>query len=74
MLGIVSVAGAVSVLYLAYASFNPVRQEPKALAEQPKSWLKGIITNLLNPHPWVFWLTVFALLLFREWLKHLAAI
>jgi threonine/homoserine/homoserine lactone efflux protein len=63
MLGIVSIAGAVFVLYLAWESFNPVRQEPKALAEQPKSWLKGIATNLLNPHPWVFWLTVGAAIL-----------
>ena len=63
LLGIVSIAGAVFVLYLAWESFNPVRQEPKGLAEQPKSWLKGIVTNLLNPHPWVFWLTVGAAIL-----------
>ena len=63
LLGIVSIAGAVFVLYLTWESFNPVRQEPKALAEQPKSWLKGIVTNLLNPHPWVFWLTVGAAIL-----------
>jgi threonine/homoserine/homoserine lactone efflux protein len=63
LLGIISIAGAVFVLYLAWESFNPVRREPKALAEQPKSWLKGIVTNLLNPHPWVFWLTVGAAIL-----------
>ena len=63
LLGIVSITGAVFVLYLAWESFNPVRQEPKTSEEQPKSWFKGIVTNLLNPHPWVFWLTVGAAIL-----------
>jgi threonine/homoserine/homoserine lactone efflux protein len=40
-----------------------VRQEAAAPAERPRSWRKGITTNLLNPHPWVFWLTVGAAML-----------
>ena len=63
LLGIVSIAGAVFVLYLAWESFNPVRQEAEAPAERPRSWFKGIVTNLLNPHPWLFWLTVGAAIL-----------
>jgi len=58
LLGIVSIAGAVFVLYLAWESFGPVRQQVEAPAERPRSWFKGIVTNLLNPHPWLFWLTV----------------
>jgi threonine/homoserine/homoserine lactone efflux protein len=58
LLGIVSIAGGAFVLSLAWESFRPARQEAKAPAEQPKSWFKGIVTNLLNPHPWIFWLTV----------------
>ena len=58
LLGIVSIAGSVFVLYLAWESFWPVRQQADALAGRPRSWLKGIVTNLLNPHPWIFWLTV----------------
>jgi threonine/homoserine/homoserine lactone efflux protein len=63
LLGIVSIAGAVFVLYLAWESFGPVRQESEASTERPRSWLKGIVTNLLNPHPWLFWLTVGAAML-----------
>ncbi len=32
---------------------------------RPRSWLKGIVTNLLNPHPWLFWLTIGAASLAR---------
>jgi threonine/homoserine/homoserine lactone efflux protein len=63
LLGIVSIAGGAFVLFLAWESFRPVRQEAEALAERPRSWFKGIVTNLLNPHPWLFWLTVGAAIL-----------
>jgi threonine/homoserine/homoserine lactone efflux protein len=63
LLGIVSIAGGAFVLFLAWESYNPVRQETEAPAEQPRSWFKGIVTNLLNPHPWIFWLTVGAAIL-----------
>ena len=63
LLGIVSLAGGAFVLYLAWESFGPVRREAEAPAERPRSWFKGIVTNLLNPHPWLFWLTVGAAIL-----------
>ena len=63
LLGVVSIAGGVFVLYLAWDSFRPVRLGAEAPAERPRSWLKGIVTNLLNPHPWLFWLTVGAAIL-----------
>jgi threonine/homoserine/homoserine lactone efflux protein len=31
--------------------------------QAPKSWFKGVATNLLSPHPWLFWLTVGAAIL-----------
>jgi len=58
LLGIVSIAGALFVLYLAWESYHPAPREATAAAEAPRSWFKGITTNLLNPHPWFFWLTV----------------
>jgi threonine/homoserine/homoserine lactone efflux protein len=58
LLGIVSIAGGAFVLYLAWDSVGPVRADAETPAERPRSWLKGILTNLLNPHPWLFWLTV----------------
>ena len=63
LLGIVSFAGGAFVLYLAWDSFRPVRPGAEAPAERPRSWFKGIFTNLLSPHPWLFWLTVGAAIL-----------
>ena len=64
-LGVGSLVAGGFVLYLAWDSFRSVRLEPAAVPDQPKSWLKGIVTNLLNPHPWLFWLTVGAAILAR---------
>lgn len=58
LLGIVSFAGGAFVLYLAWDAFRPPRMDAAASVENAGSWLKGIVTNLLNPHPWLFWLTV----------------
>jgi threonine/homoserine/homoserine lactone efflux protein len=63
VLGVVSMAGSIFVLFLAWESFSPIRDVTGALPERPRSWSKGIITNLLNPHPWLFWMTVGAALL-----------
>lgn len=57
-LGVVSLAGGAFVLYLAWESLRPAPPGEEALAERPRSWFKGVLTNLLSPHPWLFWLTV----------------
>jgi threonine/homoserine/homoserine lactone efflux protein len=66
LLGLVSIAGALFVLYLAWESFAPVRFQTREPEERPRSFIKGIVTNLLNPHPWVFWLTVGAAILAKS--------
>lgn len=63
LLGLVSIAGGAFVLYLAWENFWPARQASERAAEPPRSWFKGIATNLLNPHPWIFWLTAGAAIL-----------
>jgi len=57
-LGLVSIAGGAFVLYLAWESFRPAPLGPEPAAPCPGSFRKGILTNLLSPHPWLFWLTV----------------
>ena len=64
-LGIVSIAGGIFLLYLAWDSLQPASRSADAPAQRPQSWLKGFLTNLLSPHPWLFWLTVGAASLAR---------
>jgi threonine/homoserine/homoserine lactone efflux protein len=75
-LGIVSLAGGVFVLFLAWDTVRPPRLESWAENQLPQSWFKGILTNLLSPHPWLFWLTVGAATLAKamaqSWLAALA--
>ncbi len=72
LLGVVSLAGGAFVLYLAWDSLVPGPRAAEAVAARPGSWYKGIFTNLLSPHPWLFWLTVGAAVLAkalaRSWL------
>lgn len=58
ILGIISLAGGLFVLCTGYETIRtpPVTLElPK---EQPKSLRKGVLTNFLSPHPYLFWITV----------------
>jgi threonine/homoserine/homoserine lactone efflux protein len=58
VLGGISLAGAFYVLHLAWKS---VQTGPVTLdtdAEAPGSLAKGSLVNLLNPHPYLFWMTV----------------
>ena len=67
LLGGLSLAGAAVVALLARESFT-VRGLPGAAEPGPdRSLAKGVVTNLLNPHPYLFWITVGAPMLIRGW-------
>jgi len=59
ILGMVSLAGGFFILYLAG---NNLRTVAVAVdinkLPPPRSIMKGILTNILSPHPYMFWLTV----------------
>jgi threonine/homoserine/homoserine lactone efflux protein len=57
ILGIISALGAIFLLYLAYGSifFRTKTSHPEHV---PKSLQRGIITNFLSPHPYLFWIFV----------------
>ena len=56
--GIISLVGGGYVLYLAYECFRTKPVNLGGLQEQPKSIRKGTLINFLNPHPYLFWVTV----------------
>ncbi len=58
ILGIISLIGGCYVLYMAYESTKQKDQKNTQINTKPRSLLKGVITNALSPHPYLFWLSV----------------
>ncbi len=58
MLAIISFLGAIFLLYLA---FENIRTKRIVINPKKKKWsgfTKGVLVNLLSPHPYLFWLLV----------------
>ena len=61
ILGMISIGGACVLMYMAYDSLRITHQQISQIATQsaaPQSLLKGALTNLLSPHPYLFWMTI----------------
>jgi threonine/homoserine/homoserine lactone efflux protein len=58
VLAVIAVLGAAFLGYLAFESFRVGPLSVEAEAEPPRSLWKGFWANLLNPHPYVFWMTL----------------
>jgi threonine/homoserine/homoserine lactone efflux protein len=66
-LGIISLTGGLFVLYLAYESIRSKSFDPNLQKSAPKSLSKGAVVNALNPHPYIFWITVGTPFMIRAW-------
>lgn len=68
LLGLISVAGATFVAWIAAETIRarPMSGE-RATAAAPRSVSRGVVVNLLSPHPYLFWLTVGAPTLIAAW-------
>lgn len=58
ILGVISILGGIFIAYLGYDSLKSRGIEIDIQQLKPKSIRKGIIVNVLSPHPYVFWLMV----------------
>lgn len=58
ILGIVSILGALFLVYLAYGSIKTRGVEVNIEQGAPYSLTKGAIVNALSPSPYVFWITI----------------
>lgn len=73
------VLGCISFLgggFLTYLGLESVRFKGSAIhfdLHPPNSIRKGIIANILNPSPYLFWLTIGAPLMIRAWKHHVLA-
>jgi threonine/homoserine/homoserine lactone efflux protein len=67
LLGSISLIGGSFVLYLTYESFRTTKLNVNTGNAKLRSLSKGAIVNALNPHPYLFWLTVGAPAMIRAW-------
>ncbi|HOP48217.1 MAG TPA: LysE family transporter [Desulfobacteraceae bacterium] len=58
ILGIISLAGGLFILTLGCQSICTKGIEVNIKGTRSRSLIKGIFANLLNPHPYLFWLSV----------------
>ncbi|MDI6725184.1 MAG: LysE family translocator [Methanobacterium sp.] len=58
ILGVISITGGVYLGYLAYESFKTRGLTENVAVENPNSLIKGVTANLLNPSPYLFWITI----------------
>jgi len=58
LIGSISIIGGLYVAYLAYGSITTKGLSEIIDTEEPRSLKKGITVNLLNPSPYLFWITV----------------
>ena len=74
ILGIISLAGGMFVLFTGYQALRTQAVELILPKEQPRSLRKGILTNLLSPHPYLFWIGVGAPVLTKSLTVGVAAL
>lgn len=58
VLGVISIIGGTYLVYLAYESFKTKEFVRDINLETSDSLKKGITVNLLNPSPYLFWITI----------------
>jgi len=58
MLGAISITGSLFLAYLAYENLKINSAFEIKTTTEANSLIKGTVVNLLNPHPYLFWLTV----------------
>jgi len=58
ILSIISLSGSIFFAYLGYETIRTKGLDFEVQKLKPESLKRGITANLLNPHPYIFWLTV----------------
>ena len=67
ILGIISFLGGAFIAYLGYETIKVKGFETDTVQHKPRSLRKGIIVNLLSPHPYLFWLVVGSPILYEAY-------
>jgi threonine/homoserine/homoserine lactone efflux protein len=73
VLGIISMLGGIFIAYLGYESIRSRGMGVETGPARPKSIRRGILVNVLSPHPYIFWLMVGAPVTLRAYQSSHAA-
>ena len=73
VLGCISIFGGLFILYLGYESLKTRGVELNLSAAKSSSLKKGVVTNALNPHPYIFYMTVGAPIIYKGIQQHILA-
>lgn len=58
ILGIISLTGGLFILYMGYKSLRTKGVKINLDEIKSKSFIKGVLANVLSPHPYLFWFSV----------------
>ena len=67
ILGLISLFGGTLVMVMGIQGLNTRGVDIKIGNVKPRSLLKGVLVNILSPHPYLFWLSVGAPAMSRAW-------
>jgi threonine/homoserine/homoserine lactone efflux protein len=65
VIALISLAGAAYLLHLGISSLRTDHIDLAVSNGEKNSFKKGIVANLLSPHPYLFWITIGGSLFFR---------
>lgn len=65
ILGWLSMAGGLFVMYLAWKTFRADKPDVSMSGKRPRSLGMGLAVNAMSPHPYIFWMTVGAPIVIR---------
>jgi threonine/homoserine/homoserine lactone efflux protein len=65
--GLLGMVGGVYVIWLGVDALRTRIEQDTSLAERSDPLARGVLVNLLSPHPWLFWIVVGSPILLAAW-------
>jgi len=70
VIGVISLAGAVYLIYLGVENLITKIDVSEGRSHKKDALKRGVVANLLNPHPYIFWFTIGGTIIHATWDIH----